>query len=118
VSPKRGSRRNHRIFYARLSGSSGEILYAKPSSLLDSQAPKVLVAEYGLLLVGTTDRSARTTEGNCCRLPITVTILPFSRRLRHCGKMLLQHAVYEDIPATDFAKKTASSSIVEEANVI
>jgi hypothetical protein len=36
-------------------------MYAKPSSLLDSQAPNVLVAECGLLLRG-------TKEGICNRL--------------------------------------------------
>ena len=45
-------------------------MYAKPSSLLDSQAPNVLGADCGLLLVGTKDRSARTAEGHCNRLPI------------------------------------------------
>jgi hypothetical protein len=47
-------------------------MYAKPSSLLDNQAPNVLVVECGLVLVGTKDRSARTATGDCNRLPITV----------------------------------------------
>jgi hypothetical protein len=69
-----------------------QIMYAKPSSLLDSQAPKVLVAEYGLLLLGTKDWSARTTEGNCNRLPIIVAVcysaLLLARRLLSCCEIL------------------------------
>jgi hypothetical protein len=48
-------------------------MYAKPSSVLDSFAPHVLVADCGFLLVGTKDRSAGTAEGTCNRLPISVT---------------------------------------------
>ena len=54
-------------------------MYAKLSSLLDSQAPNVLVADCGLFLLGTKDRSARTAEGHCNRLPITVAILLLNR---------------------------------------
>src|SRR5262249_44193854 len=48
---------------------------AQPSSVLDRQAPHVLVAEGGFLLVGTTDLCAWTAEGACNRLPITVAFL-------------------------------------------
>ena len=47
-------------------------MYAKPSSLLDSQAPNVLVADYGFLSVGITERRPRTAEGTCNRLPMSV----------------------------------------------
>ena len=50
-------------------------MYAKPSSLLDSQAPDVLIANCGFWLGGTKDRSARTAEGHCNRLPISVAML-------------------------------------------
>src|SRR5438128_1814725 len=56
------------------SGISGEKMYAKPSSLLDSQAPSVLVADCGLLLAGTKGLSEQTASGACNGLPITVAL--------------------------------------------
>ena len=91
---------------------------AKPASVLDSFAPHVWVADCGVLLVGTKDRSARTAEGPCNRLLISVAIVLLNRCLRHGCEILEQHAVYEDIPTTNFVKKDASRSIVEKANVI
>lgn len=44
-------------------------MYAKPSSLLDSQALHVLVADCGFWVVGSKDRSARTASGNCNGFP-------------------------------------------------
>ena len=51
-------------------------------------------------------------------LPMYVAFLPLRGRLRLGCEILEQHAVYEDVPTTNFAKKDASHSIVEEANVI
>jgi hypothetical protein len=50
-------------------------MYAKPSSFLDSLAPSVLVADCGLLLVGTAGLRERTAAGACTRLPMSVAIL-------------------------------------------
>jgi hypothetical protein len=51
-------------------------------------------------------------------LPMSVAFLPLRGRLRLGCEILEQHAVHEDVSTTDFAQKDASSSIVEEANVI
>ena len=49
---------------------------------------------------------------------MSVALLPLRGSLRLGGEILEQHAMYENVPTTNLAKKDASSSIVEETNVI
>jgi len=60
----------------------------------------------------------QAASDTCNRLPMSVAILLLSRCLRHCREILEQHAMHEDVPTANFAKKDASSSMVKEANVI
>ena len=48
-------------------------MYAKPSSLLDSQATHGCVSGLLVILAGTKDLRKRIAAGACNRLPITVS---------------------------------------------
>ena len=80
---------------------------------------RLAVGSYPTLhVVGIQDERCTVHVRRCNTLPISVAILLLSRCLILGCKILEQHAVYENVPTTDFVKKDASRGIVEEMNGI